>query len=467
MKNSKTISDFYVEDYPAFGYLDNIRKIASCVDGLKLSQRKAIYTLFKRFNKSSIETKTARLASAIAETTEYLHGEQSLCVVLETMAANYVSSNNYPLVIGHGNFGTRFAGSGSASAPRYTYISIADIDNIIYNADDRAICKSQIFEGSEIEPAYFMPIFPVVFLNGTDGLSTGWKTQIFPRKPSDIISYIEAVLTNAKKVPDPNKFIPYFRGFTGKTLLVKYTNTETHETSMEFVNRGVIEKTSGTELHISELPVTYSYEQYLKVLNRLKEKDIIVDYDDNCNPKTDKFEFTVKVRRDFFKKNPDNEDWIQVFALEKSLPEQLNLIDESNKIHEFASIKDILDKFISIRLEYYGKRKQYLLDKWTNELRIDLSKYLWCKGIIEETIKIKNVKKDVIVAQLEKIDKIIKQNDSYNYLLNMSLASITKEKMEELKAEIKELESKIKQLKDTDEKTMWLNDLKVLKSVLA
>lgn len=463
---NKTLSNFYTEDYPAFGYLDNIRKIASCVDGLKLSQRKAIYTLFKRFNKTSTETKTARLASAIAEATEYLHGEQSLCTVLDTMAASYVGSNNYPLVTGHGNFGTRFAGSGSASAPRYTYISIADIDNILYNADDRAICKSQIFENSEIEPAYYMPIFPVVFLNGTDGLSTGWKTQIFPRKPSDIIKYIEAVLNKSDKIPDPDKFLPFFRGFTGKTKLIKSTNTETKEVTYDFINYGVVEKLNSTALKIKELPISYSYDQYLKVLNGLVEKDIIVDFEDHADSKTDKFEFTIKVKREFFKKHPDESDWLTIFKLEKSLPEQLNLIDETNKIHEFNSIKEILDQFIEIRLDFYGKRKEYLLDKWLNELKVNLSKYLWCKGIIEETIKIRNVKKDVVVAQLDKIEDIIKQNDSYNYLLNMSLASITKEKMEELKEEIKNLKNKIKELKSTDEKTMWLNDLKELKQIL-
>lgn len=464
---NKTLSNFYSEDYPAFGYLDNIRKIASCVDGLKLSQRKAIYTLFKRFNKTSIETKTARLASAIAEATEYLHGEDSLCVVLDTMAASYVGSNNYPLVTGHGNFGTRFAGSGSASAPRYTYISIADIDNILYNPDDRAICKSQIFENNEIEPAYYVPIFPVIFLNGIDGLSTGWKTQIFPRKPSDIIKYIEAVLNKDKKIPDPDKFIPYFRGFNGKTQLIKTTNTETKEVSLDFVNYGVIEKLHGTGLKITELPISYSYEQYLKVLNGLVEKDIILDYEDHADSKTDKFEFTIKVKREFFKKYPDESDWLKIFKLEKSLPEQLNLIDETNKIHEFNSIKEILDKFIEIRLDFYSKRKAYVLDKWANELNVNISKYIWCKGIIEETIKIRNVKKDAIVAQLEKIKDIVKQNDSYNYLLNMSLASITKEKMEELKKEIATIKANIKELKGTDEKTMWLNDLTVLKGVLS
>jgi DNA topoisomerase-2 len=235
---------------------------------------------------------------------------------------------------------------------------------------------------------------------------------------------------------------------------------------MDFINYGVIEKTSGTELVITELPITYSYDQYLKFLNRLLEKGTIIDFDDQCDTKADTFKFTIKVKREFFRKHPDSEDWYKIFGLEKTLPEQLNLINEENKIQEFSSIKEILDKFIQIRLAFYSKRKEYLLEKWTNELLVDVSKYVWCKGIIDETIKIRNVKKDVVISQLEKIKEIIQQNGSYNYLLNMSLVSITKEKLEELKNEIVELKAKIKELKDTDEKTMWLNDLKVLKPVL-
>ena len=88
-----TFEEFYQEDAPSYGAYDNIRKIANVIDGFKLSQRKVMHTLFKKFPNPSTENKTARLASSVAECTEYLHGEASLTQVLDTMAASFVGSN--------------------------------------------------------------------------------------------------------------------------------------------------------------------------------------------------------------------------------------------------------------------------------------------------------------------------------------------------------------------------------------
>ena len=70
MNNTIDFSDFYNNDAPSYGAYDNIRKIASYIDGLKLSQRKVMYTLFKKFPNPSTENKTSRLASSVAECTE-------------------------------------------------------------------------------------------------------------------------------------------------------------------------------------------------------------------------------------------------------------------------------------------------------------------------------------------------------------------------------------------------------------
>ena len=131
MKSDKTLTAFCEEDAPSYAAYDNLRKIASFIDGLKLSQRKVIYTMLKRFSDPKTETKTARLASSVAEETEYLHGEGSLRTVLDTMAAPFVGANNYPLIKGNGNFGSRFSGPGSAAAPRYTYCSVSPLVNAL------------------------------------------------------------------------------------------------------------------------------------------------------------------------------------------------------------------------------------------------------------------------------------------------------------------------------------------------
>ena len=457
---NKTIdfSEFYENDAPSYGAYDNIRKISSYIDGLKLSQRKVMYTLFKKFPNTSTENKTSRLASSVAECTEYLHGEASLTQVLDTMAASYVGSNNYPLVKGHGNFGTRFSGAGSAAAPRYTYCSVAEISSKLFTDVDRCLCKSQVFEGSQIEPMFMMPIFPVLFLDGTDGISTGWKTTIYPRNPKEILKYIRAVLKKSDKIPHIENALPWFKGFLGETRLIKEKDANGN-VSEKVMNYGVIEKVNSNTLHISEIPITYTYASYIKVLDGLVEKGTIEDYEDLSDPKTDKFEFTIKVKRVFFEGNQDSQSWIKVFALAKPLNEQLNCIDENNRIREFNNIREIIDAFMKIRLEYYKKRKDYLLCKYMEEIQLDVSKYVWCKGVIDETIRIKNKKKDDIVKQLENTDKIVQKDGSYNYLLNMPMSSITKEKMTELTEKIKALKDKIKELQKETIEEMWLNDL--------
>ena len=252
--------------------------------------------------------------------------------------------------------------------------------------------------------------------------------------------------------------MPWFKGFLGETRLIKEKDANGN-VSEKVMNYGVIEKVNSNTLHISEIPITYTYASYIKVLDGLVEKGTIEDYEDLSDPKTDKFEFTIKVKRVFFEVNQDSQSWIKVFALAKPLNEQLNCIDENNRIKEFNNIREIIDAFMKIRLEFYAKRKEYLLKMYFDEIMLDVSRYTWCKGIIDESIVIKNKKRDDIVKHLDKIDKIIEKDGSYNYLLNMPMSSITKEKMTELTEKIKALKDKIKELQKKTIEEMWLNDL--------
>ena len=451
----KNITDFYKEEVPSYASYDLIRKCSSYIDGFKNAHRKIIWTMLENFGNPNTRTKTSQMSATVSLKSMYLHGETNLDGSLCTLAQSFVGANNYPLITGHGNFGTRFSPEPAAS--RYTFVSISPLVSKLYDKD-RPLCKGQEFEGNTIEPAYYVPVFPTIFLNGSDGISTGYKQTIFPRNPKEIVKYIVAVLNKSERIPHIENALPWFKGFLGETKLVKEKNAEGKVTA-KVMNFGVVEKVNSNTLHISEIPITYTYASYIKVLDGLVEKGTIEDYEDLSDPKTDKFEFTIKVKRVFFEKNKDVESWIKVFNLAKPLNEQLNCIDEANRIHEFSNIKEILDAFIEIRLQYYQKRKEYLLRKYMEEIQLDLSKYVWCKGVIDETIHIKNKKKDDIVKQLEKTDKIIQKDGSYNYLLNMPMSSITKEKMVELTEKIKNLKELIKTTQKQTIEEMWLADL--------
>lgn len=443
------ISDFLNTELVAYAAYDNIRKLPSYIDGMKMSQRKVIYTLLKKYPKEFVKTET--LANITAAFTNYLHGANNIATtVCTTMTQSFVGANNYALTSGNsGGWGCRI--NPTAAAPRYTRISLSDITKAILHTDDEEIIGRQFFEGDYIEPKYFVPVFPALLLNGSNGVSTGFSCTIYPRNPDEVITYIKKKLSG---VNPKMTLLPWFNGFTG---VIRVNDAGTTESV------GVIKRLNTTNYEITELPIGMEYQSYINILDKLYEDKVIADYDDCCEPKTDTILFKIKTSRQFTNAHQDTEKLYKVFKLIKPLTENLNCIDENNRVREFKDIKEILDAYIDIRLKYYNKRKEYLIEKYTNKISILASKYAFCDGVIKETIKVAKVSRDKIISQLEAISKIIKVDGSYDYLLKMPIYSITKEKMVEMAEQLKQLKDELKNIKETSTESFWLNDLKMVK----
>lgn len=445
------ITEFFKTDLPAYAAYDNVRKISSYIDGQKISMRKIIYTLMKKYpGKDKVKTET--VANVCAAFTNYLHGAANLGGVCDTMAQNFVGSNNYSLIEGNsGGFGTRI--NPTCAANRYTKIALSSLLKTLINDKDEPIIGRQFFEGDYIEPQFFMPIFPILFLNGSHGLSTGFSQDIYARNPTEIIEYIKKKLAGTEKPRTP--LLPWFKGHKGK---VEYNQELDRNESF-----GVITKNNMTSYTITELPIGVEYQKYVEYLDKLCENGTIQDYDDKCDPKTDEILFDIKTSRDFTRRHEDERKLYETFKLIKSLPETLCCIDENNRVREFSSIQEILDSFIELRLKYYNLRKEYLLKTLKEHLGQLASKYLFIKGIVDKTIVVANKKKDDIIAQLEKIEKIIKVDGTYDYLLRMQISKLTREEMEELKKQIVDGKEEYAKIKTTTIQQMWIDDLNLLK----
>ena len=443
------ISEFFESDLPAYAAYDNVRKIAQVWDGMKISMRKIIFTLQNKYPRDFVKTET--LANVCAAFTNYLHGAANLGGVCDTMAQSFVGANNYPLITGNsGGFGTRIRPV--CSANRYTRVSLSEITKHLFLDADNKILEQQFFEGDYIEPKYFMPIFPVLFLNGSTGMSTAYAHNIFPRDPNEVISYIKKKLAGTER---PRlELAPWFRGFNG--------SVRKNEESGFYECVGVIERNNTTSYTIKELPIGMEYNKYIEHLDKLCDDKISVDYDDKCDTKKDNILFEIKTTREFTRKHEDIESLNKVFKLVKSLPENFTCIDENNRAKTFETVQDILDNFIDIRLKFYQKRKDYLLKTMVDKLTQLASKYYFIKAVVDEVIIVnKKTKKDVI-AQIEKIERIKPINGSYDPLLAMQISSLTKEKMEELKKLIEDGKDEYKKTKETTIQDMWLADLKEL-----
>lgn len=448
----RTITEFFKEDKPVWATYDATRKLPSYVDGLKNSQRKLIWTGFSKASKEFIKTET--FCNITTLDTVYIHGAASLCGVCDSLVQSFVGTCNFPYFDGNdGGWGSRLIER--SSAPRYTKMRLAEISKILFNKIDNEILEKQWFEGQYIEPKHLIPIFPTIFLNNSNGLTAGFSETIYSRNPKTIIKYIKKKLSGVDK---PNiELVPWFKNFKGEIRFNKENNS--------YESVGCITRNNTTSYTISELPLEMSYSKYIEFLDKLEEDKVIVSYEDKCNPRTNELLFEIKTTRDFTKKNESIESLNKSFKLIRSLPEQYNFIDEHGKVIEFNNIYDIINNFIDIRYNFYVKRKKYILTNLKAELEKLVSKYVFCKSIIDEKLVISNRKKDEIIKDLAKIDKIIKIDGTYDYLLRMPISQITKEEVQKLKELINEKKEEYNRIKATSEKDMWINDLTELEKL--
>lgn len=428
----------FIEDFKSYPAYDNIRKIASVVDGLKNSSRKVIYYCLKHNVPKPV--KTSQIKSQIENATDYLHGD--ITGVVETLAKNYTGTNNINLLEPHGNFGTSMVKQASAS--RYTFTKPSDDLYDLFDKNDLKILDRQWFEGNEIEPVYLMPKLPLLLINGSEGISSGYAQKILSRNPTNIKTAI------IKKLKGNHRYNakPWFRGFRG--------TVEAGDKHGQWIIKGKVERLNTTTLHISAVPFTYDLAGYLKVLDKLEDDGVIKGYDDNSELE---FDFTVKMTRDKLASYKTDDDLMKALKLVKPVTENYTVQNEKNRVTEFDNVDQILDYFIDVRKQFLDKKIGYMLDKIGSELETLQSKRTFIQEVVDGTIVINNRKKKDIEKDLEGYTTIIKIDDSYDYLLNMNLMSMTHERIKKLDQEIKEKKKSYDYYDTIDPTGLYLDEL--------
>ena len=212
--------EFINKELIHFSKYDCDRSIPNLMDGLKISLRKILYSAFKK--RLSSEIKVAQFSGYVSENSCYHHGEESLNKAIVGMAQNFVGSNNINLLFPSGQFGSRIKGGQDASSPRYIFTRLEKIARILFPEQDDNILKYLNDDGTPVEPQFYVPIIPMVLVNGSKGIGTGFSTEIMCYNPRDIIAYLKNKLqqiTTADKI----EFLPYYEGFTGETEKVSTT----------------------------------------------------------------------------------------------------------------------------------------------------------------------------------------------------------------------------------------------------
>lgn len=448
MTDPVRIENFLNQRLSNYASYDNLRKIGSYIDGLKNASRKVLYTIHEKNIKET--EKVSRLASKCSEFSDYLHGD-GLWRVIVTLGQDFAGTNNIPLIQKFGAFGCR--SNNEPGAPRYIHASGSKMFFNLFDYKDDDILIKQTFEGTKIEPRFYVPTIPIILVNGSEGVSSGFAQKILARNPKNIIKYIQNFLNKKATKKDGKLLNPFYNGFNGEII----RDPNFPDDPKKWLVNGKVEKVKNNVFRIKEVPFTYDLSSYLKVLDTLEESKTILSYSDMSDG-DNSLEFEVKVPKDF-----KHDDVLKVLKLQKPITENYTCIDENNKIRVFEDSEEIIKSFIEIKLNFIQKRKEFLENSLQKDLDILNSKILFVTMVIDKKLKINNIPKEQVIEALSKVKKIVKVQDSYDYLLKMPIYTLTKEKVDDLKAQASAKETELTELKGSTKEQLWLKDLEGLK----
>jgi DNA topoisomerase II len=450
-KDEKLDLKTYVSNELILSSMENCERCLPDInDGLKPSQRKILYyilTYGPRAN-SGKEIKVNSLASGVVEKVGYHHGD-SLSDVVVGLATRYPGTNNIPLLKNSGQFGTRIANGGGAS-PRYIFTKGESYLDSLFPPEDFPYIDNLVIDGETVEKKCYYPVIPLLFANGTSGVATGFSVGIANYNPEDLANWIKLWNKRKGKIKTSEgsflipSLVPWTRGYQGTVEL---------NSSDGIVYTGVYDQKNGI---VKEIPLgrrCYSFESYqTKVLDSLVEKKKIGHYD-----------VTVKCQ---------NTCWFEIYgadgrgATDLTL-DDLGLIDtfttsniniwNNGKLKSYKFIDDVLDDWCKNRLEMYRIRIKGMkrdcetqLDKLKNKIRFILDDKTYSK--------ISN-KTDEEIDKILGEEKYPLQEETYGYLLNMSIRSRSHKNLSLIRKELEKVEEKLKYYTENDERKIWESEI--------
>ncbi|KPA85188.1 DNA topoisomerase ii [Leptomonas pyrrhocoris] len=497
--------DFVDKELILFSIADCERSIPSAIDGFKPGQRKILFSCFKRNLVNSI--KVVQLAGYVSEHSAYHHGEQSLVQTIVAMAQDFVGSNNVPLLRKDGQFGTRLQGGKDHAAGRYIFTRLMQVARAIFHPADGYIVEYKDDDGLSVEPYFYVPVIPMALVNGTAGIGTGFSTNIPSYNPFEVIDNLERLMRGE----DTKKMQPWYFGFTGAM--------EEKEPG-KFVSHGKYEIRPDGVVCITELPIGVWTQNYKKFLEDLREKEMVVQYR----------EYTTDLTVDFevFLHPQVLQQWVAQDVVEERLQlkefvHATNIIafNREGQITKYLDAESLLKDFYLVRLEFYAKRKDYLL----GELRRLTSKLenmvRFVREVIEGTLIVTKRKKKELLDDLQrrqylpfppyskkKVSAMTVEEDeeeqrtsaqandeenllgltadpaamedtearetpelrratrAYDYLLGMKLWNLTAEMIARLEAQLQRARHDTALMEARTPKDIWTEDLKVLREKL-
>ena len=449
-----------------FSTYDCARSIPNMVDGLKISLRKILFSAFKR--KLTSEIKVAQFSGYVSEHSAYHHGEASLNGAIVNMAQNYVGSNNINLLLPNGQFGTRLHGGDDSASERYIFTLLNPMTRALFPDADDHVLNYLDDDGTMVEPEFYVPIIPFALVNGISGIGTGFSCNIPAFSPNQIIDYLELKL-KGRGVVDAVDFVPYYEGFKGKIIRME---------ANKYLTKGVYEKIDNDKIRISELPIgtwTMPYITYLEGLvdgtTDKSGKKVAPCLRDFTSLSTEVVvDITIVFPRGKLEEYESKVDSVTgINGVEKMLKltssvssTNMHMFNRECKLRKYGSVEEIIDEFYDVRLDLYGKRKQYMLNELQHKLLKLSNRARYILATLDGSVDLRRKNATVVHDLLTSMEFALIDGD-FKYLIKMPMDSVTQENVDKMMKEKGDAEKELEVLQKTKLETMWLSELTILK----
>jgi len=475
--NRRTVSyeEFIDEEFIHFSKYDCDRSIPNLMDGLKISLRKILFSAFKK--NLTTEIKVAQFSGYVSEHSGYHHGEASLNAAIVGMAQNFVGSNNIHLFLPNGQFGSRLQGGKDSASERYIYTQLNKITRTLFPAADDPVLQYLTDDGLSVEPLYYAPILPMILINGSKGIGTGFSTEILCYHPLQLMEYIRNKLQGQgqdQDQEDSNRFLPYYEGFRGTVRALE---------DGKFLLKGVYEKVGEDVIRVTELPVGLWTDNFKEMLENYIDPGLdkegkriaplVKDYRDMSNEV--QVDFTITFVRGKLAELEQTGCEHGCNGVEKALKlftthgtSNMHLFDAQDVLQKYHKVTDIIDVFYETRLQLYETRKNHIVRTLEQELVLLSNKTRYIQENVQGTLDLRKKKKEEICALLKAKGYVPWEGDEdYKYLVKMPMDSVTEENVAKLMSDYASKQAQLATIRATSERQMWLNELAEFAKVYA
>jgi DNA gyrase subunit A len=413
---SVPLEDIVKEEYRTYQiYTLMDRAIPYLADGLKPSQRRILYTLYKNQSKGLV--KVSGLTGLVL--TLHPHGPASIESSIVNLAQDYTFSNNYPLIDKKGYFGERM--ETQAAAGRYIECKLGKVAELLLFDDMNQVEMVPNYDEKVMEPVHLLPKLPMMLLNGAEGIGTGFSSVIPSFNHKDIIASMISYVQTGK--PKPIK--PWSRYYKEKV--------EINEKKKLIFNMR-IEEIQG-KLVITELPRGYDAGKVYKYLSKFIEKGYLKDYIDSSVDNTIHIELLFKRGQ-----QPQLDEVIKTMGVSTSQSPNYTLISERGvKVLDKAT--EIISIFTEQRVQVTKRRYELLIEDYQERIRKNNEIIRFIKQKHYQKAEKKKNRKDFV-------DYLSKEKFVYaEYLADMAIYRMTIEEVNKRQLLVKDETKKLAEFK--------------------